>query len=87
MVAKGYNQVQDVDFNEVFSPVVKYNSIYTLLVLVAMYDLLLEQFDVKANFLHGKLEEKIYMKQSQGFEIEKKEDHVYLLKKSLYGLK
>ena len=52
-----------------------------------MYDLLLEQFDVKTAFLHGKLEEKIYMKQSQGFEIEKKEDHVYLLKKSLYGLK
>ncbi|KAL3514410.1 hypothetical protein ACH5RR_027127 [Cinchona calisaya] len=52
-----------------------------------MYDLELEQLDVKTTFLHGELEEQIYMKQPEGFKIEEKEDHVCLLKKSLYGLK
>jgi len=87
LVAKGYSQVHGVDFNDVFSPVVKHSSIRVLLALVAMYDLELEQLDVKTAFLHGELEEQIYMKQPQGFEIKGKEDHVCLLKKSLYGLK
>ena len=87
MVAKGYSQVHGVDFNDVFSPVVKHSSIRVLLALVAMYDLELEQLDVKTAFLHGELEEQIYMEQPHGFEVDGKEDHVCLLKKSLYGLK
>ena len=62
LVAKGYSQVQSVDFNDVFSPVVKHTSIRVLLSLVAMKDLELEQLDVKTAFLHGDLEEQIYMK-------------------------
>ena len=87
LVAKGYSQVQGIDFNDVFSPVVKHSSIRVLLALVAMHDLELEQLDVKTAFLHGELEEQIYMHQPEGFVIEDKEDHVCLLKKSLYGLK
>ena len=87
LVAKGYSQVQSVDFNEVFSPVVKHTSIRVLLSLVATKDLELEQLDVKTAFLHGNLEEQIYMKQPEGFEVAGKEDQVCLLKKSLYGLK
>ena len=87
LVAKGFSQVQGVDFNDVFSPVVKHSSIRVLLALVTMYDLELEQLDVKTAFLHGELDEKIYMKQPEGFEVEGKEDQVCLLKKSLYGLK
>ena len=87
LVAKGYSQVQGVDFIDVFSPVVKHSSIRILLALVAMHDLELEQLDVKTAFLYGDLEEKIYMKQPEGFEIEGKKDQVCLLKKSLYGLK
>ena len=86
-MAKGYSQVQGVDFNEVFSPVVKHTSIRVLLSLVATKDLELEQLDVKTAFLHGDLEEQIYMKQPEGFEAAGNEDHVCLLKKSLYGLK
>lgn len=56
LVAKGYSQVQGVDFNDIFSPVVKHSSIRVLLALVAMYDLELEQLDVKITFLHGELE-------------------------------
>jgi hypothetical protein len=87
LVAKGYSQVQGVDFDDVFSHVVKHSSIRILLALVAMHDLELEQLDVKTAFLHGKLEETIYMQQPKGFEIEGKEDHICLLKKSLYSLK
>lgn len=87
LVAKGYSQVQGVVFNDIFSPVVKHSSIHVLLALVVMYDLELEQLDVKTTFLHGELEEQIYMHQPKGFEIEGKEDHVCLLKKSLYRLK
>ena len=47
----------------------------------------LEQLDVKIEFLHGNLEEDIYMAQSEGFKEVGKEDYVCKLKKSLYGLK
>lgn len=47
----------------------------------------LEQLDVKTAFLHGDLEEKIYMKQPKSFEVEGKENHMCLLKKFLYSLK
>jgi Reverse transcriptase (RNA-dependent DNA polymerase) len=79
--------VQGVDFNDVFSPVVKHTSIRVLLSLVVMKGLELKQLDVKTAFLYGDLDEQIYMKQPEGFEITGKEDHVCLLKKSLYGLK
>lgn len=70
-----------------FSPVVKHSSIRVLLAMVALFDLELEQLDVKTAFLHGELEERIYMHQPEGFIVQGKEDHVCLLKKSLYGLK
>ena len=57
-----------------------------LLALVALYDKKLEQLDVKTAFLHGELEEKIYM-QPEGFIVLGKEDYVCHLKKSFYDLK
>uniref|UniRef100_A0A2N9EX70 Reverse transcriptase Ty1/copia-type domain-containing protein n=1 Tax=Fagus sylvatica TaxID=28930 RepID=A0A2N9EX70_FAGSY len=62
-------------------------SIRVLLSMAALFDLELEQLDVKTTFLHGELEEQIYMHQPKGFKILGKEDQVCLLKKSLYGLK
>ena len=59
----------------------------TILVLVAKEDLHLQQMDVKTIFLHGDLDEKIYMQQPQGFEVQGKEKMVCKLQKSLYGLK
>ena len=60
-MAKGFTQREWVDFNEVFSHVVKYNSIGLLLTLSAYYDLELEQMDVKTAFLHGSFDEEIFM--------------------------
>ena len=65
----------------------KHTSIRVLLAIVALLDLELEQLDVKTAFLHGELEEEIYMHQPEGFVVFGKEDHVCLLKKSFYGLK
>ena len=62
-------------------------SIRTILSLVAAEDLHLEQLDVKTTFLHGDLEEEIYMQQPQGYEVKGKEKLVCRLKKILYGLK
>jgi hypothetical protein len=62
LVAKGYSQVEGIDFGEIFSPVAKLTSIRFLLFIVVAFDLEVEQMDVKTTFLHGDLEEEIYMK-------------------------
>ena len=87
LVARGFTQKEGVDYNEIFSPVVRHTSIRVLLAMVAYQDLELEQLDVKTAFLHGELEEEIYMSQPEGFLVPGKEDHVCKLKRSLYGLK
>ncbi|KAJ4714843.1 Retrovirus-related Pol polyprotein from transposon TNT 1-94 [Melia azedarach] len=87
VVARGFTQREGVDYNEIFSPVVRHTSIRVLLAIVTHQDLELEQLDVKTAFLHGELEEEIYMTQPDGFQVPGKEDYVCKLKKSLYGLK
>ena len=67
LVAKGYSQKHEIDYDEIFSPMVKHNSIGKVLSLVAYFDMELEQIDVKTTFLHGELEETVYMVQPEGF--------------------
>ena len=67
LVAKGYSQREGVDYTEVFFPMVCHTSIWILLSLVVEYDIELKQMDVKIAFLHRILEEKIYIKQLDGF--------------------
>ena len=86
LVVKGYAQKEGIDFNEIFSPVVRLTTIRIVLAMCATFDLHLEQLDVKTAFLHGDLEEEIYMLQPEGFEEENK-NMVCRLNKSLYGLK
>lgn len=87
LVATVYNQVQGIDFTDAFFSVAKHSSLRALLGLVALHDLELEQLDVKTAFLHGELEEHIYMDQPEGFVSSGKEDLVCKMKKSLNGLK
>ena len=87
VIAKGYSQLEGIDYHEVFSPMVKNTSIRLILAMVALDDLELEQLNVKTIFLHGNLEERIYMEQPMGFMKNGTENLVCLLKKSLYGLK
>jgi hypothetical protein len=87
LVVKGFQQKEGIDYTEIFSPVVKMATIRVVLSLVAAENLYLEQLDVKTAFLHGDLDEEIYMKQPVGFIVKDKEEMVCRLKKSLYGLK
>ena len=79
--------MEGLDYHEIFLPVVKLVSICILLALVALLSLELEQLDVKTTFLHGDLDEEIYMEQPEGFVQHQKGGLVCKLKKSLYGLK
>ncbi|KAL9252206.1 Retrovirus-related Pol polyprotein from transposon TNT 1-94-like protein [Drosera capensis] len=67
LVVKGFSQRKSVDFNEIFSSVVRMSSIITVLSLTATLDLEVEHMDMKIACLHRDLEEKIYMEQPDGF--------------------
>jgi hypothetical protein len=87
LLAKGYSQVEGIDFGDIFSLVVKLTSIIFMLSIVISFDFEVEYMDVKIAFLHGDLEEEIYMKKPEGFVVEGKKELVYKLKRCMYGLK
>ena len=72
LVVKGFSQKKGVDFEENFSPVVKMSSIRVVLGLAACLNLEIEQLNVKTIFLHGNLEEEIFMEQPEGFKVKGK---------------
>ena len=63
LVVKGFRQQQGVDFEEIFSLVVKMTTLRCVLALVAREDMELVQMDVKTTFLHGDIYEDIYTQQ------------------------
>jgi hypothetical protein len=87
LVAKGYTQTYGIEYLETFAPVAKMNTVRILLSLAANYGWDLQQFDVKNAFLHGELEEEIYIEVSPGYGNNLTAYTVCKLKKALYGLK
>jgi hypothetical protein len=87
LVAKGYTQTYGVDNQETFSPVVKLSTMRILLSLAANRDWPLHQFDVKNAFLHGNLEEEVYMDLPPGYTASTETKVVCKLQRALYGLK
>ena len=87
LVAKGFSQKSGIDYNETFSPVVKYSSIRTLLAYGLKRNMTIHQMDVVSAFLNGELEEEIYMKQPEGYVKSGAANKVCRLRKALYGLK
>jgi hypothetical protein len=67
LVSKVFSKVEGIDYNETFSPISKMNSIYLVLSLAASYKWKVHQMDVKSAFLHGYLQEEIYMEQPPGY--------------------
>lgn len=87
LVAQGFSQRYGVDYDEVFAPVVRQTTFRTLMAVAAKRGMTVTQYDVKTAFLHGDLEEEIFMRQPPGFEEQGLKEKVCKLKKSLYGLK
>lgn len=85
LVARGFGQVHGVDFFETYSPVMKLKSFRLLLALAASRRMKIKYFDVTTAFLNGELEERVVMRQPDGYN--DGTNRVYLLRRSLYGLK
>jgi hypothetical protein len=86
-MAKGYSQVKGLDFDEIFAPVTRLESIRMLLAYAIQHGFKLYQMDVKSAFLNGQIKEEVYVEQPSGFESECYPNHVYKLHKALYVLK
>ena len=87
LVAQGCSQKYGVDYQDVFAPVVKYNSIRTVLAIANEFNMEVHQMDVKSAYLNGEIDTDIYMRQPEGYVDSGKPELVCKLKKSLYGLK
>lgn len=87
LVVKGYKQKHGVDYDEVFAPVARMETIRLIISLAAQEKWKIYQMDVKTVFLNGFIEKYIYVEEPLGYEVEGHEEKVLKLKKSLYGLK
>nr|GEZ31662.1 retrovirus-related Pol polyprotein from transposon TNT 1-94 [Tanacetum cinerariifolium] len=87
LVARGYRQEEGMDFEESFALVVRVEAIQIFLTYATHKNMVVYQMDVKTTFLNGNLREKVYVSQPDGFVDQDNPNHVYKLKKALYGLK
>ncbi|GKA47590.1 retrovirus-related pol polyprotein from transposon TNT 1-94 [Tanacetum coccineum] len=87
LVARGCGQEFGVDYVEIFAPVARMDTIRLMIALAAQKGWNIYQMDVKSAFLHGTLEEDVYVQQPQGYVVKDNEHKVYKLHKALYGLK
>lgn len=67
LAVKGFSQKSVRDYDETFSPIVRFESIRTVISLAAQHKLMVHHLDVATAFLNGKLQEEVYIKQSEGF--------------------
>jgi hypothetical protein len=85
LVAQGFTQVENIDYDETFAPVAKFASLRSILALAAEEDLEVHQMDVKSAYLNGILKQEIFMEAPPGFDVP--EGMVLRLIKAVYGTK
>jgi hypothetical protein len=86
-VVRGFSQLPGIDFDETFSPIMKWATIHVVLSIAVSRSWPIHQLDVKNAFLNGNLDEEVYCQQPPGFVDPRCPDYVCHLHKSLYGLK
>ncbi|GJT48774.1 retrovirus-related pol polyprotein from transposon TNT 1-94 [Tanacetum coccineum] len=84
---QNFHQEEGIDFEESFAPVGHLEAVRMFIAYVAHKNITIFQMDVKTAFLNGPLKEEVYVRQPEGFIDPEFPDHVYWLKKALYGLK
>ena len=67
LVAQGFSQTPEIDYDEVFAPVLKYTSLRCLLSVANQFDYEIHQMDVKSAYLNGTINNDLYMKQPEGY--------------------
>lgn len=87
MVAKGYIQRHSIDYEEVFAPVARIETVRFIIGLAASNGWEVHHLDVKTTFLNGDLKEDVYVSQPEGYENKGSEEKVYKLRKAIFGLK
>ncbi|GKD06293.1 retrovirus-related pol polyprotein from transposon TNT 1-94 [Tanacetum coccineum] len=87
LVARGYHQEEGINFEESFAPVARLDATQIFLAYAAHMNIIVYQIDVKTAFLNGILREEVYVSQPDGFVDQDNLNHMYKLKKALYGLK
>lgn len=87
LVAKGFTQKKGIDYQETFSPVVRFETVRILFALIEHQNLHVMQVDVVSAYLHAELTDDVFMEQPEGFKSVNDGTIVCKLKKSLYGLK
>jgi transposase InsO family protein len=85
LVARGYSQIQGIDYTETFCPVVRHTSLRILFALATQLDWHIHQMDAVTAFLQGDLQESLYMCQPDGYD--DNSGRVCKLNKAIYGLK
>lgn len=86
VVARGDKQIKGKDYIETFSPVAKFTTVRSLIALATTQNWNLHQLGINNAFLHGYLEEEVYMMPPEGYTKARKRQ-VCRLKRSIYGLK
>jgi hypothetical protein len=85
-VARGFSQVEGVDYDDTSAPVARYTSIRSIIALATSMGWKLHQMDVNTTFLNGEIDEEVYIEQPEVFVVHNERSHVWSLKKALYGL-
>ncbi len=87
LVVKGFSQVEGINYDTIFSPVVWFETVQLMVTLAILKNWHITGLDVKTAFLYGELDKELYMEQPEGFKVKGQEGKVLHLKCTIYGLK